>query len=355
MSSTLLAVHPSSPRLLDQVRERIRVKHYSLRTEQAYLGWIKRYIFFHDKRHPRDMGKEEVEAFLGALAVERNVSAATQTQALSALLFLYREVLGTELPWLDDLVRAKKPRRLPSVLTRAEVSSLLDRIDDPEVILPARLLYGGGLRLLECLRLRVKDVDVSRREILVRDGKGQKDRVTMLPESLVPQVQVQMEAVRLQHTTDLANGHGEVWLPDALSVKYPGAPRALGWQYMFPAAGFSRDPRSGVIRRHHLDERRVQRAVKKAAEAAGIVKMVSPHTFRHSFATHLLESGYDIRTVQELLGHSDVKTTMIYTHVLNRGGRGVVSPLDAMRSDAACAFERGVEPSVLRRSFCSER
>ena len=330
MSSTLLAAPPSSPRLLDQVRERIRVKHYSLRTEQAYVGWIKRYIFFHDKRHPRDMGKVEVEAFLGVLAVERNVSAATQTQALSALLFLYREVLGIELPWLDDLVRAKKPRRLPSVLTRAEVSALLGAMDDPEVVLPARLLYGGGLRLLECLRLRVKDVDVSRREILVRDGKGQKDRVTMLPESLVPQMQVQMETVRQLHARDLANGHGEVWLPDALSVKYPGAARALGWQYMFPAAGFSSDPRSGAVRRHHLDERRVQRAVKKAAEVAGIVKMVSPHTFRHSFATHLLESGYDIRTVQELLGHADVKTTMIYTHVLNRGGRGVVSPLDAV-------------------------
>ncbi|MBK6653814.1 integron integrase [Zoogloea sp.] len=330
MSSTLLAAPPSSPRLLDQVRERIRVKHYSLRTEQAYVGWIKRYIFFHDKRHPRDMGKVEVEAFLGVLAVERNVSAATQTQALSALLFLYREVLGIELPWLDDLVRAKKPRRLPSVLTRAEVSALLGAMDDPEVVLPARLLYGGGLRLLECLRLRVKDVDVSRREILVRDGKGQKDRVTMLPESLVPQMQVQMETVRQLHARDLANGHGEVWLPDALSVKYPGAARALGWRYMFPAAGFSSDPRSGALRRHHLDERRVQRAVKKAAEVAGIVKMVSPHTFRHSFATHLLESGYDIRTVQELLGHADVKTTMIYTHVLNRGGRGVVSPLDAV-------------------------
>ena len=331
MSSTLLAVPPSSPRLLDQVRERIRVKHYSLRTEQAYLGWIKRYIFFHDKRHPRDMGKLEVEAFLGVLAVERNVSAATQTQALSALLFLYREVLGIELPWLDDLVRAKKPRRLPSVLTRAEVSALLGAIDDPDVVLPARLLYGGGLRLLECLRLRVKDVDVSRREILVRDGKGQKDRVTMLPESLVPQMLEQIESARQRHVKDLAQGHGEVWLPDALAVKYPGAARAPGWQYVFPAAGFSSDPRSGAVRRHHLDERRVQRAVKKAAEVAGIVKMVSPHTFRHSFATHLLESGYDIRTVQELLGHADVKTTMIYTHVLNRGGRGVVSPLDAVR------------------------
>ncbi len=330
MSSTLSALAPPSPRLLEQVRERIRVKHYSLRTKQDYLGWIKRYILFHDKRHPRDMGKREVEAFLGMLAVERNASAATQTQALSALLFLYREVLGIELPWLDDLVRAKKPRRLPSVLTRAEVAALLGAIDDPEVVLPARLLYGGGLRLLECLRLRVKDVEISRREILVRDGKGQKDRVTMLPESLVPLMLEQMASVRRLHARDLANGHGEVWLPDALAVKYPGAAKVAGWQYVFPAAGFSSDPRSGAVRRHHLDERRVQRAVKKAAEVAGIVKMVSPHTFRHSFATHLLESGYDIRTVQELLGHADVKTTMIYTHVLNRGGRGVVSPLDAV-------------------------
>ncbi len=228
-------------------------------------------------------------------------------------------------------MRAKKPRRLPSVLTRAEVSALLGAIDDPDVVLPARLLYGGGLRLLECLRLRVKDVDVSRREILVRDGKGQKDRVTMLPESLVPQMLEQIESARQRHVKDLAQGHGEVWLPDALAVKYPGAARAPGWQYVFPAAGFSSDPLSGAVRRHHLDERRVQRVVKKAAEVAGIVKMVSPHTFRHSFATHLLESGYDIRTVQELLGHADVKTTMIYTHVLNRGGRGVVSPLDAVR------------------------
>jgi integron integrase len=328
----MLASNSSSlppPRLLDQVRERIRVKHYSLRTEQAYVGWIKRYILFHDKRHPREMGKREVEAFLGALAVERNVSAATQTQALSALLFLYREVLGIELPWLDDLVRAKKPRRLPSVLTRVEVSALLGQIDDPEVVLPAQLLYGSGLRLLECLRLRVKDVDVSRREIVVRDGKGQKDRVTMIAESALPLMVNQLLRVRQLHARDLDSGHGDVWLPDALATKYPNAAKAIGWQYVFPASGFSTDPRSGSVRRHHLDERRVQRAVKKAAEVAGIVKMVSPHTFRHSFATHLLESGYDIRTVQELLGHADVRTTMIYTHVLNRGGRGVVSPLDA--------------------------
>lgn len=319
---------PEAPKLLDQVRSRLRLKHYSLRTEAAYVGWIRRYILFHHRRHPRDMGKREVEAFLSALAVERNVSAATQTQALSALLFLYREVLEMELPWLDDVTRAKKPARLPTVLTREEVRALLARIDDPEVLLIVRLLYGSGLRLLEALRLRVKDVELARREILVRDGKGQKDRVTMLPEQLVEPMRAQIANAKVLHDDELARGRGQVWLPDALSVKYPNAPRAFGWQYVFPAAGLSTDPRSGALRRHHVDDRRVQRAVKRAAEDAGIAKPASPHTLRHSFATHLLESGYDIRTVQELLGHSDVSTTMIYTHVLNRGGRGVVSPLD---------------------------
>ena len=317
------------PKLLDQVREQIRLRHYSIRTEAVYLEWVKRYIRFHKYRHPQEMGGPEVEAFLSDLAVRRDVSASTQNQALSAILFLYKQVLQIELPWMDGVIRARRPQRLPVVLTREEVASVLAQLDGT-LWLIASLLYGSGMRLMEVLRLRVKDVEFARLEILIRDGKGQKDRVTMLPESLVPQMQVQMETVRQLHARDLANGHGEVWLPDALSVKYPGAARALGWQYMFPAAGFSSDPRSGAVRRHHLDERRVQRAVKKAAEVAGIVKMVSPHTFRHSFATHLLESGYDIRTVQELLGHADVKTTMIYTHVLNRGGRGVVSPLDAV-------------------------
>lgn len=317
-----------APRLLDQLRDRIRLKHYSLRTEQAYLQWVKRYILFHGKRHPIEMGKVEIEAFLSSLAVERNVSASTQTQALSAILFLYKEVLGTEMPWLSDLTRAKKPVRLPTVLSRNEIQALLKSVDDPLMDLIVQLLYGTGMRLLEGLRLRVKDVDFSLNEIVVREGKGNKDRVTMLPLSLVAGLQTHLRVVKAQHDADLAAGHGEVWLPDALAVKYPNAAKSWGWQYVFPASGFSVDPRSGAVRRHHIDEKRVQRAVRKAALHAGIVKQVSPHTLRHSFATHLLESGYDIRTVQELLGHSDVSTTMIYTHVLNKGGRGVRSPLD---------------------------
>lgn len=317
-----------APKLLDRVRDRLRLKHYSLRTETAYSGWIKRYILFHGKRHPADMGKAEAEAFLSSLAVERNVSASTQSQALSALLFLYREVLELELPWLDDVTRAKKPVRLPTVLTREDTLALLEKIENAELHLIASLLYGSGLRLLEGLRLRVKDVDLARKEIVVREGKGGKDRVTMIPQQLVEPLRAQIARTKAVHEADLARGKGEVWLPDALAVKYPNAARALGWQYVFPAAGFSADPRSGAVRRHHVDEKRVQRAVKQAALRAGIVKPVSPHTLRHSFATHLLEGGYDIRTVQELLGHADVSTTMIYTHVLNKGGRGVTSPLD---------------------------
>ena len=316
------------PKLLDQVRDRLRLKHYSLRTEQAHIGWIKRYIIFHDKRHPAEMGKLELESFLTSLAVHRNVSASTQTQALSALLFLYKEVLALEFPWLEEVTRAKKPVRLPTVLTADEVKLLLKYLDDPLMDLIVRLLYGTGMRLLECLRLRMKDVEFTRREIVVREGKGNKDRVTMLPNSLADRLRAQMSFVKGQHTQDLAVGRGEVWLPNALAVKYPNAAKALGWQYVFPAAGFSVDPRSGMVRRHHVDEKRVQRAVKRASERAELVKLVTPHTLRHSFATHLLEGGYDIRTVQELLGHSDVSTTMIYTHVLNKGGRGVTSPLD---------------------------
>lgn len=320
---------PEKPqKLLDQVRDRLRVKHYSIRTEDAYLGWIRRFILFHDKRHPASMGKMEIEAFLSHLAVARNVSASTQNQALASLLFLYKEVLGIDLPWLGEVTRAKKPSRLPTVLNQEEVQRLLAQIGDPEMSLIVGLLYGGGMRLLEVLRLRVKDVDLSRGEILVRDGKGGKDRVTMLPGRLAEALRARMVWRRVMHETDLAVGKGEVWMPDALAVKYPNHARAFGWQYLFPASGFSVDPRSGAERRHHVDEKRVQRAVGAAAKKAGIVKQVSPHTLRHSFATHLLESGYDIRTVQELLGHSDVSTTMIYTHVLNRGGRGVISPLD---------------------------
>ncbi|MCQ9374203.1 integron integrase [Methyloversatilis sp. XJ19-13] len=324
-----LAAKP--PKLLDQVVNRLRVKHYSLRTEQAYVGWIRRYIFFHDKRHPAEMRKDELEAFLTSLAVDRNVSASTQNQALSALLFLYQEVMGQELPWLDDVVRAKKPRRLPVVLTREETASLINAVDDAQCAFIARLLYGTGMRVLECLRLRVKDVDFARREIVVRDGKGGKDRVTMLPVSLQEGLRAKVASAIVQHKLDLANGYGEVWLPDALAVKYPNAAKASGWQYVFAAPSFSRDPRSGVVRRHHIDEKRIQRAIRAAALKAALHKVVSPHTLRHCFATHLLESGYDIRTVQELLGHADVSTTMIYTHVLNRGGRGVVSPLDAVQ------------------------
>jgi integron integrase len=312
----------AAPRLIDQVRERLRLKHYSLRTEAAYVGWIKRYILFHGKRHPREMGKAEVETFPTSLAVERSVSAATQNQALSALLFLYQVVLGIELPWLDEVTRAKKPARLPVVLSEEEVAALIARVEDPTCSLIVRLLYGSGLRL------RIKDVEFARNEIVVRDGKGGKDRVTMLPATLAEPLRAQVAAARALHQEDLARGRGEVWLPDALAVKYPNAARSPGWQYVFPAAGFSVDPRSGAVRRHHIDEKRVQRAVKRAAEAADTLKPVLPHTLRHSFATHLLAGGYDIRTVQELLGHSDVSTTMIYTHVLNRGGRGVVSPLD---------------------------
>jgi integron integrase len=319
------------PKLLEQVAHRLRVKHYSLRTEQAYVGWIRRYILFHGKRHPADMGKDEVEAFLTSLAVDRNVSASTQTQALSALLFLYREVMGAELPWLDDVVRAKKPRRLPVVLTRDETLRLIEAVDDAQCAFVARLLYGTGMRVLECLRLRIKDVDFSRREIIVRDGKGGKDRVTLLPAALHEGLQARVAGAIAQHKADLASGFGEVWLPDALAAKYPGAAHAPGWQYVFAASSLSRDPRSDAVRRHHLDERRIQRAIHNAALKTRQLKPVSPHTLRHCFATHLLESGYDIRTVQELLGHADVSTTMAYTHVLNRGGRGVVSPLDAVQ------------------------
>lgn len=326
--NTFSTSSPPAPRLLEVVRARIRLKHYSIRTERAYLGWIKRYIIFHGKRHPRDMGKRELEAFLSALSVERNVSAATQTQALSALLFLYREVLELPFPWLDDVVRAKKPRRLPTVLTRDEVAAVRGAIGDPEIGLVIGLLYGSGMRLMEAVRLRIKDVDLARKEILIRDGKGGKDRVTMLPDTLLLPLTAQVDAARSMHEFDLAQGRGAVWLPNALAIKYPAAAVSLGWQYVFPAKDLSTDPRTGKVGRHHMDERRIQRGMKQAVKLAGIYKPATPHTLRHSFATHLLESGYDIRTVQELLGHSDVATTMIYTHVLNKGGRGVVSPLD---------------------------
>jgi integron integrase len=317
------------PRLLDQVRDQIRLKHYSIRTERVYCEWIKRYVRFHNYRHPMEMGAAEVEAFLSDLAVRRDVSASTQNQALAALLFLYKQVLKQDLPWLGEVVRAKKPARLPVVLSVSEVQQILGQLDG-EVGLIARLLYGGGLRLMEGVRLRVKDVDFSRNEIIIRDGKGKKDRVTVMPASLVAPLRQHLARVRAIHQLELADGRGDVYLPDALARKYPNAPWEWAWQYLFPAPGLSVDPRSGSVRRHHLDEKRVQRAFKRAVKESGLAKLATPHTLRHSFATHLLESGQDIRTVQELLGHADVKTTMIYTHVLNRGGLAVLSPLDRL-------------------------
>jgi integron integrase len=317
------------PKLLEQYRERLRVKHYSLRTEDAYLHWVRRYIYFHGKRHPQEMGGSEVEAFLSHLATEGRVSPSTQNQALAALLFLYREVLEKELPWMDGMVRAKCPARVPVVLTENEVRALLAQLDGTRW-LASSLLYATGMRLLEGLRLRVKDVDFERREITVRDGKGGRDRRTMLPERLIEPLRSHLARVKVLHERDLAEGFGEVYLPFALARKYPKAGRSWPWQYVFPAGSRSVDPLDGVVRRHHLDEKVVQRAVSHAARKAGIAKPVSPHVLRHSFATHLLDGGYDIRTVQELLGHKDVSTTMIYTHVLNRGGRGVRSPLDRL-------------------------
>jgi integron integrase len=313
-------------KLLDQVRDAARLKHYSIRTEQAYVNWIKRYILFHNIRHPKEMGNSEIEVFLTHLAVKENVAASTQNQALSALLFLYREVLRQELGPIDAL-RAQKPKRLPTVLTREEVHRVLAQLSGTRRLM-AQLLYGSGLRLMECMRLRVKDVDFGQHQIVVRDGKGNRDRVTMLPESLVTPLQEHLLRVKRLHDEDLARGHGAVYLPYALERKYPNANREWIWQYVFPSERLSKDPRSGVMRRHHLHESSLQKAVRNAAKRAGLNKHVTCHTFRHSFATHLLENGYDIRTVQELLGHKDVKTTMIYTHVLNRGGLAVRSPLD---------------------------
>ncbi len=332
--ATAPLVASQQPRLLDRLRGKIRLKHYSIRTEHVYVDWVRRFVLFHGKRHPSDLGAAEVEAFLTHLAVKGRVSASTQNQAKSALLFLYKEVLGSELPWLQNVENAKRPQRLPVVLGREEVSALLSRMTGSNGLI-ARLLYGSGLRLMEAVRLRVKDLELNRLEILVRDGKGAKDRVTMLPDSLKAPLQAQLALARVLHERDLAEGLGEVWLPFALERKYPSAAREWAWQYVFPSERLSEDPRSGKTRRHHLDEQNVQRSMRQALRAAEIHKLATPHTLRHSFATHLLESGYDIRTVQELLGHSDVSTTMIYTHVLNKGGRGVSSPLDRLEQRRA--------------------
>ena len=314
------------PKLIDVVRERLRAGDYSIRTEEAYVGWIRRFVAFHGRRHPRTMGAVEVTAFLTDLAVAGNVSASTQNQAFSALLFLYGHVLEQPLGPLQA-VRAKRPRKLPVVLTKDEVKRLLAQLEGTEWLM-AMLLYGSGLRLLEMQRLRVKDLDLGYLQITVREGKGGKDRVTMMPVAAVAAWERQLARRRLEHAADVAAGRGEVHLPFALERKYPGAARSWEWQYVFAASGESVDPRSGAVRRHHVDEATVQRMVKRAAARAGLAKPVTPHVLRHSFATHLLENGSDIRTVQELLGHKDVSTTMIYTHVLNRPGLGVRSPAD---------------------------
>ncbi len=317
-------------RLLDQVRRRLRAEHLSLSTEKTYVSWIRRFILYHGKRHPKEMAEPEINAFLSHLAADRQVSASTQNQALSAILFLYRKVLEIELGDFGDVIRARRPRRLPVVLTRVEVQNAFEAIDSDANRLILQLLYGTGMRLREGLRLRVKDLDFEYNQITVRDGKGFKDRVTMLPQMVKPRIVQHLKGVRSLHQQDLQQGRGRVYLPYALARKYPSAPAEWGWQFVFPAPNFSRDPRSGVIRRHHRHERAIQRSFKRAVRKAGIVKHAHIHTLRHSFATHLLHSGKDIRTVQELLGHKSVKTTEIYTHVLNRGGQGVQSPLDSL-------------------------
>lgn len=318
---------PRPRKLLEQVSDALRVKHYSYQTEKSYLLWIRRFILFHNKRHPKEMGGEEINAFLTHLAVGGKVAASTQNQALSALLFLYREVLHLELDLDLDAVRAKRSRYLPTVLTPEEVKAIIVHLSGIHRLV-VQVLYGSGLRLAEAQQLRVKDVDFNQRQLVIRNSKGMESRLTMLPETLVEPLQEHLLWAKRQHQQDLEQGYGSVYLPFALERKYPNAEREWSWQYIFPAERLSQDPRTGITRRHHLHESGLQRAIKQAVQKTGIPKRVSCHTFRHSFATHLLQNGYDIRTVQELLGHKDVKTTMIYTHVLNKGGRGVRSPLD---------------------------
>ncbi len=320
-------MEPRPKKLLDQVRDAIRIKHYSQKTEESYVNWIKRFIFFHNKRHPLEMNSAEIEVFLSHLALHEHVAASTQNQAFSALLFLYREVLKKNLDNPIDSVRAKKPKRVPVVLTKEEAARIIQSMSGVCQLM-AKLLYGSGLRLSECVQLRVKDIDFSQRQITVRDSKGMQDRVTILPESLIKPIQEHLLRVRQLHQDDLKHGHGAVELPFALKRKYPDADREWGWQFVFPSAQLSPGKSDGVVRRFYMSETTLQRAVKEAVRRAGIAKPAGCHTFRHSFATHLLQNGYDIRTVQELLGHKDVKTTMIYTHVLNRGGLAVRSPLD---------------------------
>jgi integron integrase len=321
------------PRLLDRVRSEIRRRHFSRSTERSYLGWIRRFILFNGKRHPSTMGAGEITAFLSWLAVERNVSASTQNQALAAILFLYREVLGAEVGWLNGITRAKRAPGVPVVLSRDEVSRILAELDGVSRLV-ASLLYGSGMRLLECLRLRVKDIDFGRNQLLVRSGKGGRSRRTLLPRTARIPLEAEIRRVGRRHAQDLKQGAGWVELPDALRRKYPAAARSLPWQWVFPATRIYRDDESGERRRHHLHESAIQRAVRHAVARAGIRKPATCHTFRHSFATHLLEDGYDIRTVQELLGHADVRTTMIYTHVLDRGPGAVLSPADRLERQA---------------------
>jgi integron integrase len=328
MSSSLSGpAEASKPKFLDQIRQLMRLRHYSLRTEEAYIGWIRRYILFHGKRHPRDLGESDIAKFLSSLAVEGRVAASTQNQALNALLFLYKEVLRLQLGFISETVRAKRPAKLPVVLSRVEVKSILEKLPG-QYRLMGQLLYGSGLRLLECLRLRVKDVDLQYLHITVREPKGGRERKTMLPVSLAPALREHLEKVERRHQQDLADGFGSVHLPEALERKLPGASREWAWQYVFPAERRSIDPRTEIERRHHVNEKNLQNAVKTAVRKARLSKPASCHTLRHSFATHLLENGYDIRTVQELLGHKDISTTMVYTHVLNKPGIGVKSPLD---------------------------
>jgi len=317
------------PKLLDHLCQALRARHYSRRTEQTYCHWVKRFVYFHNVRHPAEMAEPEINAFLTHLAVEEHVGASTQNQALSALLFLYRHVLGREIGALGEVIRARKPRRLPVVMSRDEVKAVLVQLKGDKWLM-ASLMYGAGLRLMECLRLRIQDIDFERNEILVRDGKGARDRITMLPESLKAPLQDHLKKVKAIHERDLADGWGRVQMPSALDCKYPNAPKDWRWQWVFPQENRWKNTKTGEQGRHHIDESLVQKAVRDAVAKAGLTKRATCHTFRHSFATHLLESGYDIRTVQELLGHSDVKTTMIYTHVLNCGPAGVRSPVDGL-------------------------
>ena len=321
------STQPPAKKLLEQVSDILRIKHYSRRTEQTYIEWIRRYILFHGKRHPKDMGVEEIQAFISHLAAERALSASSQNQALSAVIFLYRHVLKKEIDLPSDILRAEKSKTLPVVLTHREAIAVINNMSGITQLM-AKILYGSGLRLMECLRLRIKDIDFGSHTIIVRDGKGEDDRITILPDSLIPALETQIKTTVLLHHQDLKNGYGQVYLPYALAKKYPNANKEDMWQYLFPSASLSTDPVSKKTMRHHLDASVLQKAVRRAALLAKIDKPISPHTFRHSFATHLLQNNYDIRTIQELLGHKDVKTTMIYTHVLQRGGLAVKSPLD---------------------------